>query len=341
MVTQTTDKQKFTPMALKAYALKALFYSLDVIGNQLILQRTWKGGTEPLFEAAYGPHHKQQINIFRPQGDETRGYPVLIYFHGGGFLVGDKNGYNGICRTLADYGYVTFNVNYRLAPRYGYVAQTQDVARAIDWIYRHGADYGAECQRIVLAGDSAGALHASWYASALEKGELFDYVGVKKTIPRSALKGLLLFYGLYDFDAVLATGFPFVGTYVQHFLSDDRDQPFAERAQLLSPIRYVTDTLPPIFLCAGEKDSLWQQSVQYARALRNRGVRTRTLFLNQSNYPDARHGFLYFANRQCTKRAFQEAGRFLQEIAPATSNALEDVGSAGNTTLAQDKPAGN
>lgn len=318
MVTQTSFKQKFTPIALRAYALKVLFSSLDMIGNQLVLQKNWRGHNDPLSEAAYGPHHKQRINIFRPQGDQTHIYPVLIYFHGGGFLVGDKNGYNGICRTLADYGYVTFNVNYRLAPKYRYVAQTQDVASAIDWIYRHAGDYGGDFRRIVLAGDSAGALHASWYASALEKSELFNHVGVKQTIPRLALKGLLLFYGLYDFDTVMHTGFPFIGTYVRNFLSDDQDRPFGERAGLLSPIRYVTSTLPAMFLCAGEKDSLCQQSIQYAQALRNKGVKTRTFFLGKSIYPDAHHGFLYFANRHCTKRAFREAAQFLQEIVPTT-----------------------
>jgi acetyl esterase len=319
METQSSFRQKFTPIALRAYALKALFSSLDMIGNQLILQKNCRGQDGPLSEAAYGPHHKQRINIFRPQGDQIHIYPVLIYFHGGGFIVGDKDGYDRVCRRLANYGYVTFNVNYRLAPKYRYVAQTQDVARAIDWVYRHAGDYGGDCRTIVLAGDSAGALHASWHASALETRELFDHVGVKQTIPRVALKGLLLFYGLYDFDTVMHTGFPFIGTYVRNFLSDDRDRPFAERAGLLSPIRYVTNTLPAMFLCSGEKDSLWLQSVQYAQALRNKGIKTRTLFLGKSVYPDAHHGFLYFADRQCTKRAFQEAARFLHDIAPTTT----------------------
>lgn len=309
--------QKFTPIALKAYTLKALFSSLDIIGNQLVLQKSWRGESRPLSEAAYGTHHKQRINVFRPPGDESHVYPVLIYFHGGGFLVGDKNGYNRICRTLADHGYVTFNVNYRLAPRYQYLAQMQDVANAIDWIYRHANIYGGDCHSIVLAGDSAGALHASWYATGLEKSELFSFVGVKQTIPRHAIRGLLLFYGLYDFDAALHTGFPFIGTYVHSFLLDDQHWPFKERAARLSPIRYVTHTLPPVFLCVGEKDSLWQQSVEYALALRNKGVHTTTLFFSKSSYPDAHHGFLYFANRQCTIRAFQEAARFLTQVAPA------------------------
>lgn len=321
MVTQTKFKQKFAPITLKGYALKGLFYSLDVIGNQLLLQKNWRGDNAPLSEVAYGSHHKQRINIFRPRGDQCRKYPVLIYFHGGGFLVGDKNGYNRVCRTLADYGYVTFNVNYRLAPKYQYIAQTQDVASAIDWTYRHAHEYGGDGRRIVLAGDSAGALHACWYASALHNRELLQFVGVKQTIPKTVLKGLLLFYGLYDFDTVLHTGFPFIETYVRNFLLDDQNRSFLERAQRLSPLRYVTDSLPPVFLCAGEKDALYQQSLEYAQALTNKGVKTSTLFLGNSTYPDAHHGFLYFANRQCTKRTFREAVRFLREIVPATSEA--------------------
>lgn len=314
MVTQTPVQRKLIANALKGYALKLLFSSLDLIGNQLLLQKGWRCNDPPYFKAAYGPHDKNHINIFRPPGELTQRLPVLIYFHGGGFLVGDKNGYNAICRTLSDYGYVTFNVNYRLAPKYRYIAQTQDVANAIAWIHRNATDYGGDRQSIILAGDSAGALHASWYASALERIDLFKHVGVKHTIPRSTLKGLLLFYGIYDFTNVTETGFPFINTFVYNFLAENPEQPFADAACLLSPIRHVTHTLPPTFLCVGEKDSLYQQTKQYSRALKNAGVKTTAFYLSESLYPDASHGFLYFANRQCTKRAFREAARFLGEV---------------------------
>lgn len=327
MVVQTGITGKLTASILKAYALKTLFYSLDLIGNQLVLQKTWRGDKHPFAEAAYGPHRKQKINIIRPRSDWGQLSPVLIYFHGGGFLVGDKNGYNAICTRLADYGYVTFNVNYRLAPTYRYVAQTQDIANAIAWIYRHAGEYGGDCRRIALAGDSAGALHASWYASALECPELFARLDITQRIPRSVLKGLVLFYGLYDFETVLSTNFPFISTYVRNFLTDDHEQSFAEQADLLSPIRHVTANLPPVFLCAGENDGLVQESMQYAQALQAKGVKTRMVFLGKSAYPDAYHGFLYFANRQCTKCAFGEAARFLREVmAPKDRHAMLDEG---------------
>lgn len=311
MVTQTAFHRKLTGSDLTAYALKAAFSSLDLLGNRLLLQRSLRTSKNIIPEVPYGDHPKQRMDIVSL--DRERPYPILVYFHGGGFIVGDKAGYRGVCNGFVQHGYLTFNVNYRLAPRYRCHMQLADVASALAWIYHHAGDYGGDRRRIFLAGDSAGALHVSWYASALGKIDLLKSLGIDCVIPREALKGLLLFYGVYDLETVLNSGFPFIKTFVKSFLGD-RKRPFREQARLWSPMRHVVANMPPTFICAGERDGLFGQSAQYAEALENKGVNTSTLFFSASAYPDATHGFLYFPTRTCTQTAFREAARFMAHM---------------------------
>lgn len=296
---------------LKAYSLKALFRPLDMIGDRFFFNRDPPHVKEVVADVHYGSQRNQRLDIIRPEGEPP--WPILIYFHGGGWVVGSKASYSRICRTLARNGYLTVNVDYRLAPRFKCQSQMQDIARAIRWVYTHADAYGGDASQIVLGGDSAGALHASWYASALHDPRLQATVGIDALIPSHALDALVLFYGVYDLDSVLKTSFPFMSVYTQSFLGTE---PWAyERwAEMLSPLRHVSAGLPPVFLCAGEEDGLFPQSAEYAQALERAGIPHRALFLSKSQYPDSGHGFLYFYDRQCSRVAMYEAGRFLKEI---------------------------
>ena len=308
MVTRSTAHRKLAATAAKAYVLKALFSSLDLVGNRLILQRLGRSVDALAREVPYGAHPKQRMTIMRPQRPGR--YPLLIYFHGGGFVVGDRRGYGGICAQLAELGYLVCNANYRLAPRYRYVAQLQDVANAVRWAYEHAEQYGGDRTRIVLAGDSAGALHASWYVSALHDAALRAQFGIQHVVPSDAVRAMVLFYGVFDLVKVLTSGFPFIRTFVHSFIGD-ADAQFIERARLVSPVQYASPQLPPTFLCAAERDPLFSESVAYAGVLRDNNVETRTLFLSRAEYPGSGHGFLYFSHREDAQAVFRETARFL------------------------------
>jgi acetyl esterase/lipase len=236
---------------------------------------------------------------------------VLIYFHGGGWISADKKNYEGICSRLAENGLLVANVNYRLAPRDRFPAQLHDVAQAAAWIHSNAAEFGGDNNRIIMAGDSAGAQLASWYASALQKPNLFAQAGINGDIPKIRLQGLLLFYGVYDFDTVLHTGFPFIKIYTESFLGAGQ-QSNSENARLASPMQHVSGELPPVFLCAGERDKLFPQTTAYADALKNSGVRCRTLFLSQDYL--ANHGFLFFRSLKASKTAFAAVSQFLRDL---------------------------
>lgn len=308
MVNQVGWHQKLTHNDLTAYALKVTFSTLDVIGNRLILQHRLFFKDRQHLEVSYGPHIKQRMNIVSPSGAPP--HPIVIYFHGGGWLIGDKNGYSAVCKRFAESGYLTFSANYRLAPSYRYAAQLQDVATAIRWVYEHAAQYGGDSRAIFLAGDSAGALLASWYANALHKRELFDLIRATKAIPKECILGVLLFYGVYDLQTARVSGFPFIKTYISSFLGSG-ELPLGIKARFLSPISHLVHDGPPIFICASERDALFTQSVQYAEAIKQHRRQPWTLFFSLKDHPEATHGFLYFLNKRCTQMALREALRFL------------------------------
>jgi acetyl esterase/lipase len=296
---------------IKAYALQAFFNSSGRLGG-LALNFGLTRDLDVFTNLRYGAEKEQRLDALRPKPLKTGSLPILVYFHGGGWISADKKIYKGIAATFARNGFLTFNVNYRLAPKNRFSAPLQDAARAIDWIDRNAVHYGGDRSIILLAGDSAGAQIASWYAGAVHNNGLLRQIGIQSSTTRVSVKGLLLFYGVYDFDTVMDARFPFIKIYARSFLGAD-SQTYAKNSKLASPIRQVTQNLPPVWLCAGEKDGLFTQSQAYADALRIRGVSCRTLFF--SGEYRANHGFLFFRWLRSSKTAVASAVEFLRECA--------------------------
>jgi acetyl esterase len=298
----------FKRFDIPAYGLKLAVNAIDWAGRKLIFNREPPPVADFVPDCAYGPDPGQRLDIIVPPG--TAPFPVLVFFHGGGWVVGDKASYTRICKSLAMQGYLVVNVNYRLAPRYRCPDQIRDVAAALGWVTGNVQRYGGDASRIVLAGDSAGALLASWYAQALHDPQLRARLPLREMIPVSALMAVVLFYGVFDLKTVLRTGFPFMRTYVRSFLGMGA----AEMAEWASPARHVPATLPPVFICAGQRDSLYSQSLDYAARLRDAGMNPTTLLFSEAAYPEARHGFLYLHNLPCTRKALDAVGEFLRRI---------------------------
>lgn len=96
-----------------------------------------------------------QLDVFQP-ARRASARPVILYIHGGGFTMCSKDTHRGVGRIYAANGYVVFNMNYRLAPKYRYPAAIEDVALAYRWVIENAATYGGDPERIMVAGESAG-----------------------------------------------------------------------------------------------------------------------------------------------------------------------------------------
>ncbi|MEN4479979.1 alpha/beta hydrolase [Mycolicibacterium cosmeticum] len=96
------------------------------------------------------------VRVYRPETAESRP-PVVLFFHGGGWVVGDLDTYDGTAREHAvGAGAVVVSVDYRLAPEHPYPAAVDDVWAVTQWVAAHGDELGADPERLALAGDSAG-----------------------------------------------------------------------------------------------------------------------------------------------------------------------------------------
>src|SRR5450755_743331 len=113
-----------------------------------------------------GPAGEIPVRVYRPQSDEP--LPVVVYFHGGGWVIGDITTHDTTCQRLAaGVPAIVVSVDYRLAPEHRFPAAVDDCDAATSWVSAHAAELGADPSRLAVAGDSAGgnlaavvALHA-------------------------------------------------------------------------------------------------------------------------------------------------------------------------------------
>ena len=127
-----------------------------------------------------GPAGPINIRIYWPPTDHGTP-PVLLFFHGGGFVVGDLDTHDGTCRQHAvGASAVVVSVEYRLAPEHPYPAAVDDAWAATRWVAEHGSEIGADADRLAVAGDSAGGTISAVIAQrARDSVDSADGVGVK------------------------------------------------------------------------------------------------------------------------------------------------------------------
>ncbi len=119
-----------------------------------------------------GPGGEMPLRVYTPVAAGADALPVLIYFHGGGFVIGDLETHDGLCRQFANEGgFRVIAVDYRRAPEHKFPAALDDAFAAVQWIEKHASELGVDANCIAVGGDSAGgALAAEVSQLAKAKG---------------------------------------------------------------------------------------------------------------------------------------------------------------------------
>ena len=228
-------------------------------------------------------------DVHVPPGDGP--FPVLVYFHGGGFCIADAAAVRRPClRLAAGAQFVVVNVNYALAPENPFPAAVEDAVYACRWAVRHAADYCGDPNLLFVAGDSAGANLASVCVHVFHGG-ITEIDGRDLTEIGVRVSGALLYFGLFDLPmAVLEPGSNRGAVEVwwhQAYLGPN----WLDHSQspLVSPLRSpYLDRFPPTYLTVGSEDSLASQTLEMARRLCAADVSTTV-----SVVADVDHAFHY------------------------------------------------
>jgi acetyl esterase len=191
---------------------------------------------------------------------------LTVYFHGGGFALGDLDTVDEPCRLLCRYGRQhVLSVEYRLAPEHPFPAPADDAVAAFRWAQAHASEFGVEPARVAVAGDSAG-------------GNLAAVVARSTAADRPPLAQLLV-YPVLDRTCVHRSAVLFDGYFLTRADGDGFAHWYYERAGYapsdprISPL--ITDVLPgepPALIAAAGFDILRDESVGYARRLAAAGV---------------------------------------------------------------------
>jgi acetyl esterase len=261
-----------------------------------------------------GPAGEIPVRIYTPRGQSPS--PALIYFHGGGWVLGDLESHDHVCRSLANSAScIVLSVDYRVAPEHKFPTAVYDSYAATEWIADHAAELGVDPSRIAVGGDSAGGnLAAVVSLIARDKGgpsiafQLLIYPGTDMRMSMPSIDE--------NADGPLLTKAA-MHWFVNHYLNSagDRTDPLA--SPLLAP---NLRGLPPAYIITAECDPLRDEGNAYGQRLKESGVAVEV-----QCYEGMPHGFFSFgAALDGGRRAFSEATNRLR-----SAFGLAEVATAG------------
>lgn len=244
-----------------------------------------------------------RIRIYTPRGGEI--LPALVFFHGGGGVVGSLETHDALCRSLANNAECkVVSVDYRLAPEHKYPAALYDCFAATQWACQNAASFDGDPDRVAVGGDSVGGSLAAGVAlMARDRGG-----------PKLAYQ--LMFYPMVDYYIPGAPSYEVNGSgyfltksairwFLNHYLPEDfdRDDPY------LFPLRSRDlRGLPPATIMTAEFDPLRDEGEMYAMRMREAGIP-----VHLRRIDGMMHGFTVMAKRlDKAREALKEAAFHLK-----------------------------
>jgi acetyl esterase len=246
-----------------------------------------------------GPGGPLALRLYKP--NSNRPLPLIMFFHGGGFMVGNLDTHDSLCRVLAARtDAALLAVDYRLAPEHRFPAAPEDCLAATRWAIDHAEDLGVDPRRVAVVGESSGGTLSAVVAQALAGN---DQLVLQAMIYPSLDMGM-------DTPSYtdLAIGFFFTRSkarfFFDHYLNS-RDEINDARA---SPLRAESVVgVCPALIIAAALDPMVDEAALYAERLRIEGVSVE--FHSYAGWP---HGFLFWAHTEAAERAIDRTAMALR-----------------------------
>ena len=256
---------------------------------------------------APGPAGDIPVRVYVPAADEAEPRPVLVYFHGGGWVIGDLETHDAAVRSLAARsGFTVVAVDYRLAPEHPFPAPLEDCLAAVEWVVKSADELSIDPARLAVGGDSAGGNLAAVVAcrlrdtAAAPRFQLLVYPVTDGTLSQPSIED--------NADGYFLTK-DMMAWFWQHYVgSGSRTDPgcsplHAEDAALVG--------LPPALVITAEFDPLRDEGEAYAARLASAGVE-----VTVTRYDGVIHGFFQMADM------IPEGSQALDQAASALRQAL-------------------
>jgi acetyl esterase/lipase len=233
--------------------------------------------------SAPGPAGDIPLRLYRGMGTEPGPLPILIFYHGGGYVIGDLDTHDYVCRKIANVAQCcVIAVDYRLAPEHKFPAAIEDSAAALRWIVKEAQSLSIDPARVAVGGDSAGGNLSANMAHLARDGQvpqlcyqMLLYPGTDMSMSQPSYRR--------DF-AQFPLSIEAIEYFIGHYLRDESDYTDPRAAPLLAD---NFKRLAPAFVLTAGYDPLADEGMAYARKLEDNGVPVTLVHMS-----DQMHGFL-------------------------------------------------
>ncbi|KLN62502.1 hypothetical protein WH96_03165 [Kiloniella spongiae] len=260
--------------------------------------------------AVEGPEGDIPIRVYRPTDTIGEPYPTLLYFHGGGWVLGDLDSHDSITADLASQAKIqVIAVDYRLAPEHVYPAALDDCWAVYQAITENPDIFGADSDRLIIGGDSAGASLAASVALIARDINLLGFT------PPSLRGQLLIYPALTSEDLPSRTtqaqaplfSTPDLDTFIDYYLGHKATEGNKQDFKVFPAQADDFSKLPATFISAAELDPLADDGPDYADKLKAKGVQVKSIV-----EPGLMHGWL--RARNSSPRAAEAFARIVQAL---------------------------
>ncbi len=251
----------------------------------------------------YGLHRDEVLDYMEPREHVARRHPV-VFFHGGGWMMGTKDFYSHDLLFLAQAGHPVFNVEYPKAPDHPHPWMLRSVFRALAFI-RHSFPDGAA---VHLAGDSAGGNLAMMAGILTENPDLLEVIDPDEgALPR--ILSVVSVYGVMDRQSCLNPNTIVGPTMIEAYGGREALAPEVNAAHAITPMDLKFARHPPCFLSCGEWDPLCASNEAYAKRLTREGHKVQS-----KTYAKATHGYFNFPEGDVKTACRRDITAFLRDV---------------------------
>ncbi len=269
--------------------------------------------TDLCYGAKYPNSH---FDLWFLEENREKKCPVVIYFHGGGFIFGDKvigdplavgkDGDNAFCAELAKRGYKVVNANYALAPRYRFPIQLEQTGQLLAHLQEHAGEYAIDMDRVFLSGGSAGADIAECYGAVLTCPEYAKAVGCQPAIQAEQVIGLLI-----DEAALAPSQDKNLNVLTGCMLGVDWKMA-PEALKKYDPTRYIQEKYIPSFLNASTEEIAFPDSALALKEVLDRSGTDYDFFMPKPEDGVKKHGYMKdFATDPCSRACLEALLAFM------------------------------